>query len=72
MNFSFRVFLVYTEMTTVQFLKTCTLKPVFKNMCFQAPKTLLSCKWKVKMHKKFSVFGLKQGHVNTHLNVKDS
>lgn len=44
------------------FLKTCILK----SLRFQAPKTLLSCKWMVKMHKKFWV---ENWRVSTHSAV---
>ncbi len=36
------VFIIYIE--------TWILKPIFKNVHFQAPKTLLSFKWMAKMH----------------------
>lgn len=37
-------FVIYTEIITVAFSKTYTFKPFFKSLCFQACKTLLSCK----------------------------
>ncbi len=36
------------------YIETWILKPIFKNVHFQAPKTLLSCKWMAKTQ--FSVF----------------
>ncbi len=54
-------FIVYVETIIWLFPKTCNLKPVFKSLHFQAPKTPLLCKLS---HKKFSVFTWKQCLLN--------
>lgn len=38
------VYVVYTKTIMISFLKTYTLKPVYKGLHFQAHKMLLSCK----------------------------
>ena len=37
---------------------------MFSKVCFQAPKTQLSCKWMAKMHKRFSISSWKRYCVN--------
>ncbi len=60
------IFVVYTETIAVSFSKTCTLKPIFESLCFQATKMQLLCKWTTNAHKSF-LFSWKQCCVNTPL-----
>lgn len=47
------VFVVYTETITVLFLKPCTVKPIFKSLCFQAPNAVVVyCKQTAKHTKR--------------------
>ncbi len=50
---------VYTETIMESISQTCTLKPVFKSLHFQASKTPLSCKWTVKWQTQRSVLSCK-------------